>query len=145
MKTDYRDMIHRVNSLTNDLNALYHQAALKFGISDSAMFVLYMIHDKGDPCLLYDICKESGVSKQTINSAIRKLESEGILYLEQDKGNTKRVCLTEKGKVHVARTGARLFEAECKAFSDWTDEEVSLYLMLMEKYNASFGAQVEML
>lgn len=93
--------------------------------------------------MLYDICNESGISKQTINSAIRKLESDEILYLEQDKGKTKRVCLTEKGKVYVTQTAARLVEAECNAFSDWTEEEVNLYLRLIEKYNASFRVEIE--
>lgn len=141
----YQDKIQRVNCLTNDLNALYHQAALKFGVSDSVLFVLYMIYCKGDNCLLYDICKEGGISKQTINSAIRNLETEGILYLEQDKGRTKRICLTDKGKAYVQETGARLFETECNTFSDWTDEEIDMYLKLMEKYNTSFGTQIEKL
>ena len=124
MKNKYQDQIRRVNCLTNDLNALYHQAALKLGVSDSALFVLYMIYDKGDNCLLYDICKESGISKQTINSALRKLESDGVLYLEQDKGRAKRVRLTEKGRRYVAQTGACLFDAECNAFNDWRDDEI---------------------
>lgn len=139
----HHEKIHRINCLSGDLNALYHQAALKLGLSDSAMFVLYMLHYKGDGCLLYDICQESGISKQTINSALRKLEADGILYLENDKGRTKRVCLTDQGKEYVAQTGARLFEAECRSFNDWTEDEIDLYLSLMEKYNRSFGAQVD--
>ena len=139
------DQIHRINCLTSDLNALYHQAALRLGLSDSAMLVLYMLHYKGDGCRLYDICRESGASKQTINSALRRLEAEEVLYLENDKGHTKRVRLTEKGKERVADTGARLFEAECRSFDDWTQSEIDLYLKLMEKYNRSFGAQLEQL
>lgn len=145
MKSKYQEQIHRVNCLTNDLNGLYHQAALKFGMSDSSLFVLYMLYNKGDNCLLNDICKESGISKQTINSALRKLESDGILYLEQDKGRAKRVRLTEEGKKYVMQTGARLLEAECHAFDDWSDEEVEQYLKLMEKYNTSFSVQIEKL
>lgn len=145
MKNYYQDKIQRVNCLTNDLNALYHKVALRLGISDSALFVLYMIHYKGDNCLLYDICKEGGISKQTINSAIRSLEKNGVLYLEQNKGRTKRICLTEKGKEYVEQTGARLFEVECNTFSDWTVEEVDMYLKLMEKYNTSFSKQIEKL
>lgn len=143
MKRVYHDRVHRVNCLSNDMEALYHQAARKLGVSDSVLCVLYVIHEKGDHCMLYDICNESGISKQTINSAIRKLESDEILYLEQDKGKTKRVCLTEKGKVYVTQTAARLVEAECNAFSDWTEEEVNLYLRLIEKYNASFRVEIE--
>ena len=143
MKNKYQEQIQRVNCLTNDLNGLYHQAALNLGLSDSSLFVLYMLYNKGDNCLLNDICKESGISKQTINSALRKLESDGILYLEQDKGKTKRVRLTEKGKNYILQTGARLLEAECHAFDDWSDTEVEQYLNLMEKYNASFRVQID--
>lgn len=143
MTRNHHAKIHRINCLCSDLNTLYHQAALKLGISDSALIVLYMLHYKGDGCLLYDICRESGISKQTINSTLRKLEADGILYLQNDKGRTKRVRLTEKGKEYVAQTGARLFEAECRSFDDWTEDEIDLYLKLMEKYNRSFDAQIE--
>lgn len=143
MIKDYYDKVHKVNCLSNDLDGIYHQAALKLGLSDSVMFVLYMIYDKGDNCLLYEICNASGISKQTINSAIRKLEKDEILYLEQYKGKAKRVCLTEKGKIYITQTVAKLFEAECNAFSNWTDDELCLYLNLMEKYNVSLRAQIE--
>lgn len=143
MKKTYHAQMQRVNCLSKELDAIYHQAALRFGISDSVLLVLYMIYEKGEPCLLSDICRESGTSKQTINSAIRKLEQEGVLYLEADKGKTKHICLTEQGKVYVAETAARLFEAECNAFADWTEEEMEQYLHLMEKYNRSLRAQME--
>lgn len=143
MHKDYPEKVHKVNCLTNDLDALYHQAARKLGVADSVMIVAYMIYEKGDGCLLHDICNESGISKQTINSAIRKLEQEGILYLEQDKGKTKRICLTEKGNDFIQNTASRLVEAECNAFRDWTEEEFALYIKFMEKYNDAFRAEVD--
>lgn len=139
----YQERIHRVNCLSNELDAIYHQAARKLGISDSVMLVLYMLYERGGTSPLLEICAESGTSKQTINSALRKLEKEEILYLEQEGRKTKRVCLTEKGKLYVNQTAARLFQAECSAFDDWTDEEVKQYLTLMEKYNESLRKQVE--
>lgn len=143
MNGNIRDVLHRINGLANELDVLYHQAAKKFGVADSVLMVTYMIHEKGDGCLLYDICSESGLSKQTINSAIRKLEQDQVLYLEQDKGKTKRIRLTETGKVFVAQTATRLMEAEYSAFQDWTDEECSMYLKLMEKYNNAFRSEIE--
>lgn len=143
MKNTYYDKVQRVNCLTNDLDAIYHQAARKLGVSDSVLLVLYMIHEKGDGCLLYEIWKESGISKQTINSALRKLETDQILYLKQDKGKTKRVYLTDKGKEYMMQTAGRLLEAESDAFHDWINEELELYLKLLEKYNCSFREQIE--
>lgn len=129
--------------MTNDMDMLYHQVARKLCVSDSVLCVLYMIYDKGDGCLLYDICNESGISKQTINSALRKLENEEILYLEQDTGKRKRVHLTQKGKQYMEQTAGRLYEAECTVLSDWTEEELETYLRLTKKYIDSFRMQVE--
>ena len=36
------------------------------------------------------------------------------------------VYLTEKGKIYTSKTAARQFEAECKALSNWTEEELFL-------------------
>lgn len=143
MTRDYREIMHRINCLTSDLDALYHQAARRLGVSDSVLIVVYMIYEKGDGCPLYDIWNDSGVSKQTINSAIRKLEEEKILFLEQDKGKAKRVRLTERGKDFVEQTATRLLEAECNAFQGWTEEELANYIGLMEKYNRAFRTQIE--
>lgn len=114
MSDKLHDKIYQINCLTEEVDSLYHQAALKLGVSDSVMFVLYMLHIGGEKCLLYDIYKLSGISKQTINSAIRKLENDGIVYLEKHNGKSKIVCVTEKGKAYIAQTGARLAEAATK-------------------------------
>lgn len=137
------DPLKRINCLANELELLYHHVALKLGISDSVMCILYMIHEKGDGCLLCDICNESGISKQTINSALRKLEKEDILYLVQDKGKNKRIFLTENGKAYTSHTAGRLLEAESSAYAQWSAEELETYLRLMKKYNDCFRIQVE--
>lgn len=139
------ERIQRLNCLASDLDAIYHQAALKLGIPDSAMYVLYLLYENGDSCLLSEISKKTGISKQTIHSAVRRLEREGVIYLEEQNKRAKTVCLTEKGQSYVKQTAARLFEAECCALQDWSEEEISLYLNLMEKYNLSLRAQIEQL
>lgn len=143
MAEDNRDKVHRVNCLSGDLEALYHRAALKLGVSDSVSWVLYMVYEKGDGCLLKDIYSEKGISKQTINSAMRKLESEGVLFLQHDHGCAKRVCLTEHGRDYLQRTAARLYRAECRAFDDWTEDEIEEYLRLMEKYNSALKIEID--
>ena len=145
MKKNHIGEIKRINYLSNELEALYHQSSLKFGITDSVSIVLYTIYDSGNECLLTDIYKESGISKQTINSAIRALEADGILYLEQHNGRAKKVILTDKGRDYVQKTAARLYQAEMDAFDTWTDEEVSTYIRLMEKNVDCFRKQIETL
>lgn len=145
MNTALFDKIHKINYLATELDALYHRAALKLGMSDSVMCILYTIYDNGDSCLLSEIYKQSGISKQTINSAIRKLEDDSIIYLEQYKGKSKIVLLTEKGKQYVANTVAHLFEAEINVLKTWTAEEIDTYISLTERFISSFKEQTEKL
>ncbi len=145
METRICGRIHRINYLNAELDALYHRASLKLGLTDSASVVLYTICDNGEECLLSDIYKQSGVSKQTVNSAIRNLEKKRIIYLEQHSGRAKKVVLTDTGKEYVQKTTARLFEAEAAAYSSWTEEEISAHIGFMEKYIRSFREQVEKL
>lgn len=143
MDQDRRNQIHRINYLTSEMESFYHQASLKLGISDSISMVLYTVYDTGESCLLSDIYKKTGISKQTINSAIRSLEASGILYLEQYTGRAKKVVLTQKGKSYVQKTAARIFQAEIQAFDTWSEDEIDTYLRLMEKYAECFRRQVE--
>ena len=132
-----QDKVNQINCLNEEIDSLYHQAALKLGVSDCVLFVLYMLHTNDGKCLLYDIYKLSGISKQTVNSAIRNLE--------KCNGKSKMVYLTEKGKTYTSKTAARLFEAECKALSNWTEEEINLYLKLTERYHADLKNEIESL
>lgn len=145
MNTILFEKIHKINYLIAELDALYHQASLRIGVADSVMCVLYAIHDNGESCLLSDIYKQSGISKQTVNTAIRKLEEEGIIYLEPFKGKSKIVFLTGKGKQYVEDTVSRLFKAETDALAMWSDKEIDDHISLLEKYLSTFKEQVEKL
>lgn len=139
-----QDKVNQINCLNEEIDSLYHQAALKLGVSDCVLFVLYMLHTNDGKCLLYDIYKLSGISKQTVNSAIRKLENEETVYLENVMEN-RRWYILLKRKTYTSKTAARLFEAECKALSNWTEEEINLYLKLTERYHADLKNEIESL
>lgn len=139
------EYIHKVNYLTVELDNLYHRAALKIGLSDSAMLILYILYDNGGSVMLSEICKQSGISKQTVNSAVRKLENEDIVYLEQQTGKRKKLSLTVKGRAYADETVGLIFKAEAEIYSEWSEEEINRYIQLMEKYNKSFRNQLDKL
>ena len=58
-----QDKVNQINCLNEEIDSLYHQAALKLGVSDCVLFVLYMLHTNDGKCLLYDIYKLSGIRK----------------------------------------------------------------------------------
>lgn len=120
--------------LAGEINALYHEAAVKMGISDSVQNILYVLCDQGSRCSQSEIGRLTGISRQTINSAIRKLERDGIVYLEQGRGRNTIVCLTNQGKAFAAQRVVPLLEAEQKIWNEWTPEEQREYLRLTQKY-----------
>ena len=120
--------------LSGEINSLYHEMAVKMGVSDSVMNILYVICEEGDRCLQSEISRLTGISRQTINSAIRKLEKDEIVYLEQGQGRNTIVCLTEKGWKFAAEKIEPLFEIENKIWNEWTAEEQRQYLTLTQKY-----------
>lgn len=129
--------------LAGKINALYHDAAVKMGVSDSVMNILYVISEKGDQCLQSDISRLTGISRQTINSAIRKLEKDEIVVLRQGRGRNTIVCLTEKGKRFSSERIAPLFEIENKIWNEWTPEEQRQYLTLTKKYRDALKKYLE--
>ncbi len=137
MENDVADAakdMKRFNYLTSEINAVYHEAALKLGLSDSAMLILYTICNYGESCMVSDICHLSGTSKQTIHSALRKLELEELIYLEKINGRKKSVHLTEKGKTLAEHTVVRLIRMENEVFDAWTEKERIRYLELTQRF-----------
>lgn len=138
MKEFMIEDLKRHNHLFGEMDAAYHEAALKLGLSDSAMRILYAICNEGTCCPLSDICKMSGISKQTINSALRKLEQEEIIYLENYQGRKKMVHLTENGLKLVDGTVARVIQIENEIFESWTVEERKQFLELTQRFLDAF-------
>ena len=134
MAMDTRSSLNRFNYLLGETEALYHEFSLRLGLSDSATKILYTLCDNGDCCLLQEICRRSGLSKQTANSALRKLETAGIVYLEAAGGRTKRVCLTGEGQALTRRTVQRIIGMENAVFAGWSPAEVQTYLALTERF-----------
>lgn len=132
----------RFNYLIGETNAAYHDAAWKLGLSDSVMQILYAICNSGDNCMLGNICRLSGISKQTVNSALRKMEADGIIYLEKANGKAKRVYLTDSGKILAENTVVRLIEIENEILASWTKEELEQFLELNRKYLISFEEKI---
>lgn len=139
------DMISRINCLTGELDMLYHQAAKKLGVPDSILRILYAISGLGDGCRPTDVCRLAGLSKQTVNSALRRLECENILKLEHRDGRCKQLRLTELGKQRVAESAGRLGDAERRATESFSEAEAAEYLRLMEKFNVAFAHELKYL
>ena len=120
--------------LSAEITSLYHEAAVKIGISDTVLNILYVLCEKEGQFLQRDIFRLTGNSRQTINSAIRKLERDGIAYLKQGEGLNTMVCLTKKGSNFSTEKILPLFQIEDKIWNEWTAEEQEKYILLTQTY-----------
>ncbi len=134
METINQSETRRYNRIISEIDEVYHEIAVRQGFSDSAMTILYLLSDNDGKCRLTDLIKSSGVSKQTINSALRKLEKDEIVYLEPAGGKSKRVCLTDKGFAITHETVDKVLNIEKTIYSSWSAEEWKLYVELTERY-----------
>ena len=126
--------LKRYNYLFGETGTAYHEIYRRLGMADSAISILYVLLESGDVCPLRDVCRFTGLSKQTVNSALRKLEGEGALRLEPVDGRNKLVRLTEEGKALAERTAGRVLAMEDEIFASWPREDVETYLKLTENY-----------
>lgn len=135
--------MQRFTRITGEIDSLYHEASFRLGQSDSAMTVLYTLLNTDGQCDISDICHLSGMRKQTLNSALRKLEQDQMLYLKSGKGKNKTVLLTEKGHEMALRSAGRLQKIEEEVLKEWTQDEIDIFLGLAERYMNRFRGLVE--
>ncbi|MBO5033634.1 MAG: MarR family transcriptional regulator [Lachnospiraceae bacterium] len=143
MSITINEQMKRFNLLSSEIDAAYHEAAFKLGLSDSTMLILYTAYCNGGECLLSDITLMSGASKQTINSALRKLETEEIVYLKSFEGRKKKVYLTDKGMQLAGDTVSHLIRIENEIFGSWSDEETNKYIELTKRYLTDFKEKIK--
>lgn len=122
------------NQLYREIDEIYHSIAVKMELSDSAFHIFYTIYDLGDGCLQRDICNITSISKQTINSAVQKLEREGYLVLKQGKGRDMHIFLTDKGKELADEKIQLVIDMENHVFQEMSRKESHELLRLTRKY-----------
>lgn len=122
------------NRIFKECSRIYHDIALKLGLSDSGFDILYALCTLGDGCLQKDICEITLLSKQTIHSSVRKLVKDGYLKLESGRGRDMHIFLTPAGKALTLEKIAPAIRTENLAFTDMTDDEQAEFLRLNRKY-----------
>ena len=139
----FQQFITEVNRTYKEEDDFYRRLARRSGLADAAFWVLYSIETAPGPVTQTDIGNTLMLSKQTINSALRKLETEGILYLEALSGRKKRACLTAQGKELAQRTVAHLMEIENSILDSWPEAQREQYLDSMQKYLTAFREKIK--
>lgn len=146
MNTDSTVLISKYlkeyNHIYKEANDIYHEIARKLQLSDSALDIFYTIFEMGDNCLQRDICKASCMPKQTVNSSIRKLQTDGYLTLSPGKGRSMHIHLTPSGQKLIQEKLVPPIRIENDAFEDMTVEECEQLIHLNAKYNQTLRSRL---
>lgn len=126
-------------NIAGQIDSAYHDAALKLGLTDSELDILYSLSLHGSGCNQSIFYKETGTTKSTINSAVRKMEQAGYLYLKPGAGRNTCVFLTEKGETLMKHTVHRLIAIENEIFESWSPEEQQIFMKLNQDFAARFA------
>lgn len=132
----------RINFLLTEITSLYHDAAVKAGLSDTVLEILYTLCEMGSPCPQKTVYQSTGYSRSTVNSAIRKLEKAGVLYLTPDDRRSTLIWLTEKGQTLMEATARPLMDLENAIIARWSDEEQQFFLQTLERYIHAFRQEL---
>ena len=136
-------VLHEFDRLNNLIDELYHEIAMRQGLSDSAYAILQALLVIGEGCTQTDVYKYTLLNKQTVNSSVKKLQQEGMIEFRPGSGREVKLHFTEKGRSVVLEKILPIEQAENEVFEEMTTEEQEQLLRLIRKYLESFKGKVE--
>lgn len=126
----------RFNHVNKEIIDIYHDVSTCFQMSHSMFEIFYSIFELGEGCRQKDICNVCFLSKQTVHSAIRKMEEEGYLTLVSGKGHEKQIYLTEKGQHFTEKNLMPIIQSENDTFYHMEEEKRQVLLKYLEEYTS---------
>lgn len=135
MKDKIGEQIKEWESIHKEQDDFYHKAAQWAGLSDAAYWVLYRIFNTKESVIQSGLCKDNFFPKQTINSAVARLNTLGYINLvvQTGNGNRKLLELTLEGNLFCEQYIKPMIQAERDSFIILTEEEREMLLYLMKK------------
>lgn len=123
------------NDIMKENDNIYRDIAKKFGLSECAFWILYFLRTDKNALTQSDIRSSMYQSKQTVNSALKNLETNGYIELiHVNDQRSKQINLTEKGMELAERTADKIIIAEQDAILELTEAEQEKFISLFRKY-----------
>lgn len=150
MQTD-KEYLSKLNSLFKENDEIYRNAAKNLGLPDCTFWILYTLREttlrkEGHILTQSEICSAMFLPKQTVNSAMKKLEKDGyIQLLNANSRRSKQVSLTQKGLELAQKTVDRVITLETDALAALSPDEKENFLRLYNKYNALLTVKTQTL
>ena len=89
-----RNLLEQMNRQFNECNALYHELAVHYGVSDTVFWLLYSLYNSSEPQTQNCLCMEWNLPKQTMNSAVASWSSKDCWNWNPRRAVTAANCCT---------------------------------------------------
>lgn len=88
------------NRLAKEIDELYQMYAKKSGMSETAFWILYCVRERKEPYTQKELCDLWSYSRQTINSALKNMQAQGLYnwFWRRVTAKTSRLCCLYRGK-----------------------------------------------
>lgn len=131
--------------INKEIDDLYHNIASYYGLSDSTFWIIYSLYEKPEGLTQKEICSNWSYSKQTINSAIKKLLDLKYINMENATPSNygKKICLTSLGLDIANQTIKKVMEAEDGSFSKIKDEDIDKVISVFQESYSLFKNEIE--
>ena len=130
-----RKKLYEFNNALKSVDESYRNVAKRYGVSEASFWTLYTLRMEPGNITQSDVCNVLYQPKQTVNSALKKLEGEGYITLTPAGAHTKNIALTASGIELCERTVDKVIEAECDALKEMTDDEAENLIALQRTYS----------
>ena len=125
---------------------LYYSLALQFDLSECAFWILYILRSNFALLTQRDLCEYLKQPKQSVHTALKKLIEKG--YIELSFGDDKRskyITLTDVGNKFAEQTIDRVIEAERKALTGLSGDEIKHFFEIMHRYTDLLEERFELI
>lgn len=144
MNKNLTEQLDALNCQYKLFDMIYHKLAVKFGISDSELIILYEVYTMKNPPTQKDLCSIYSMSKQTINSAIKKLKNNNYITLESFKNTkNKNIILTNIGREFCNKTIAKVIEIEKSSLECLTKKQRESLITITDLYLNTLNSNVD--
>ena len=132
------------NQLLKESDDIYLVYAKNSNLSETAFWILYCIREREEAFTQREICNYWFYTPQTVNSALKHMEEDGLLVLRAEEGNrkSKKIYLTEKGEKLVEQIVDPLIDAEVRATEKLGEQEMEKFLKIMKKQTELFREEI---
>lgn len=139
-----KDRLSDYNEIIKQNEDIYREAAKRIGRSECSLWILYLLRTGYTAPVQREICAHLHEPKQSVNSALKKLEADGYIELiPGDDRRSKQILLTQKGEALCEQTVDRIVWAEKKAFESLSDREQETFLSLFHRLTDSLKEHME--